>query len=792
MTTDSTPRCVRPFLMVAALPGRILLALILLLYCCTLSGKSLNGEPGILFAQGLPYETFRNIVLPADAGSVHCFLQDRRGMMWLGTRNGLFSYDGFRLHANRSVFGADGNVINCMIQLDGERLCLGTDYGLQIFNLTTRRFSKVQYMTSAVREVRAMALTGSTLWIGTHTNGLFSYDMKTHRLQNHTIGGRTIPLIYALQPAAGKLFIGSYRGLSCFDGRAWWVDSGASGNMAVYSLSYDRLTRSLWIGTDGSGMFRYDMRSGLTHATPIGAGKVVKSISEDKRGNILAGTDDGLFIYNKVDGSLRKVEHSSRRETSLCNDMIWSTFQDRDSNLWFGTGRGVSVYSTQAGIRTVPLSEITEQTNGNLFTTIVKDTDGSYWLGGENGLLHIGMDDAVKLFREDGSHALRNNHIREIYNGADGSLWIATDGGLARYNSSAARFDYFDLVHPSQSYDTRWCYDVFDDGRGRLWVASYLGGLFVIDKQKLTVGNGGRVKADTVLVGCPVYKIRRLNGRILVLNTQKGLATVDTGTFSTRFFKAYDDNMTVFCGEIWHSAVGRLYRLDIEGRRREVPYDRGKAERIYAFVSEGRRLWFTTSEGIYYYDARDNKVHKYSAVQKSFLTGYYDARQKAIVWGGNDCVAILPVSETSLSDMEPRRVAVTAILANGRELVSGTDYEREMNDDGTFTINLKGRVNLTLELSCFRYTDNSRKEFYYNLDNSSHWDKIETGQNTLILAGLSGGTHTLQISDRNPATDRNALISCMRVRVPYPWYAGAAAIVFYVSAVVLTVILLII
>lgn len=790
MTTDSTPRCVRPFLMVAALTGRIFFPLILLLFCCTLSVKALNGNPCTLFDQKPPYETFRNIVLPADAGSVHCFIQDRSGMMWLGTRNGLFSYDGFSLHTYRSVFGADGNVINCMMQIDKDRLCLGTDYGLQIFNLITRRFSKVKGMTPAVREVRAIAITGRTLWIGTHTNGLFSYDMKMHRLQNHTIGGRTIPLIYALQPAAGKLFIGSYRGLSCFDGRAWWVGSGLSGPLAVYSLSFDRDTRSLWIGTDGSGLFRYDLNTGVTNKTPIGTEKVVKSIIQDGKDNVLAGTEAGIIIYNKVDGSLRQVKHSSRRDVSLCNDMVWSTFRDRDSNLWFGTDRGVSVYSEQGGMRTVPLSEITEQTYGNLFTSISKDKDDSYWLGGENGLLHIGRNDAATWFRADGGHTLRNNHIREIYNDADGSLWIATDGGMARYNRAAARFDYFDLVHPSLSYGTRWCYDIFDDGRGRLWVASYLGGLFVVDKRKLSAGHGGRVKADTVLLGCPVYVISRLNSHTLVLNTQKGLAMIDTGTFRTRFFKAYDDKMAVFRGEIWHSAVGRLYRLDVEGRRREVPYDRGKAERIYTFVSEGKRLWFTTSEGIYYYDSRDNQVHKYAAVQNGFLTGYYDASQKTIVWGGNDCLAILPVSGISLSGMEPRRVAVTSISANGRELIAETDFERELDDDGTVTINLKRRENLTFELSCFRYMDNSRKEFYYNLDNSGHWDKIETGQNTLTLAGLSGGTHSLLISDRNPVTDRNALISSMKVRIPYPWYAGTAAIVFYIFALILAVVLI--
>ena len=34
-------------------------------------------------------------------------------------------------------------------------------------------------------------------------------------------------------------------------------------------------------------------------------------------------------------------------------------------------------------------------------------------------------------------------------------------------------------------YSTAWAYDILQDQKGRMWMASYQGGVFVLDKQRL-------------------------------------------------------------------------------------------------------------------------------------------------------------------------------------------------------------------------------------------------------------------------------------------------------------------
>lgn len=81
------------------------------------------------------YQSFQNIELPFEANTVHTIYQDRKGLIWIGTRNGLYNYNGYSLHEFIYDKHANGNCIYSIIQIDDYHLCLGTDKGLIWFNL---------------------------------------------------------------------------------------------------------------------------------------------------------------------------------------------------------------------------------------------------------------------------------------------------------------------------------------------------------------------------------------------------------------------------------------------------------------------------------------------------------------------------------------------------------------------------------------------------------------------------------------------------------------------------------
>ena len=54
----------------------------------------------------------------------------------------------------------------------------------------------------------------------------------------------------------------------------------------------------------------------------------------DGDGNLLAGTDNGLYVYQNDNGTLQHIVHDSRNIQSLTNNIIWNIFADQEQNIW--------------------------------------------------------------------------------------------------------------------------------------------------------------------------------------------------------------------------------------------------------------------------------------------------------------------------------------------------------------------------------------------------------------------------------------------------------------------------
>ena len=58
-----------------------------------------------------------------------------------------------------------------------------------------------------------------------------------------------------------------------------------------------------------------------------------------------------------------------------------------------------------------------------------------------------------------------------------------TDHGINLYQKSTGKLLNFIVYDKTGKYSTAWAYDILQDQKGRMWMASYQGGVFVLDKQ---------------------------------------------------------------------------------------------------------------------------------------------------------------------------------------------------------------------------------------------------------------------------------------------------------------------
>ena len=194
--------------------GKWLLVLLLFVFC--VSVQALNLSPYI-YRDGDAYQSFRNISFPLGANIVNTVYQDSLGMMWFGTQYGLFNYNGYDLHICTNGDYLYGNSIYAIIQQDENLLCIGTDNGLFWYDMRKERFEDSFQGLTMRQAVRSLALFDGKLWIGTRDEGLYGYDFQSGELSRKPLLRKRETVIYALEVAAGRLFIWAYEHLSCYD-----------------------------------------------------------------------------------------------------------------------------------------------------------------------------------------------------------------------------------------------------------------------------------------------------------------------------------------------------------------------------------------------------------------------------------------------------------------------------------------------------------------------------------------------------------------------------------------------
>jgi ligand-binding sensor domain-containing protein len=134
--------------------------------------------------------------------TIEAITQDSRGFIWMGTRDGLNLYDGYRMTVFRNEKGKPGtlsdNYITCLYTDKQNTLWIGTLNGLNRFDETTKSF------TSYVKQADANSISGNTincimedadknLWICTN-KGLDVFDRGSKKFSHITN-----PLYYRAQ-----------------------------------------------------------------------------------------------------------------------------------------------------------------------------------------------------------------------------------------------------------------------------------------------------------------------------------------------------------------------------------------------------------------------------------------------------------------------------------------------------------------------------------------------------------------------------------------------------------------
>ena len=413
-------------------------------------------------------------------------MQEVNGTIWAAMNHGGFGYynaetdDIAFFHNDPSNSWNLSNNINAFLALDE---------GV-VFESTSRRgLEKLEILKRTIR--RAMLFEGEN----TSANEIRAlyYDEERRQL---LIGNKLSSLIIMK------------------DGQRTEIKGDDKGNAfgRIYGISKDR-GGSYWISTKGGGVFSMSRRgSGYVFNRYCHRADDPNSLNddraycslEDREGNIWVATYGGgvNILVRQPDGSFRIAHKDNllKNYPKAAYQKVRTLAMDNKGNIWAGTTDGILIMSCHnRKVAVSPLKNTSNPKNqigSNDVVCIATAPDGSMWVGTNGGgLCHTTGKDEKGFWRFENFHAqdgLPSEEIRSIAFDRQGYLWLATDHVLCSYDIRKKIFSAFSI---QDGVDDTMCSEgsalSLPDGNV---LFGTLNGYYVVDRKKLTSTAGSQLK----------------------------------------------------------------------------------------------------------------------------------------------------------------------------------------------------------------------------------------------------------------------------------------------------------
>jgi ligand-binding sensor domain-containing protein len=226
----------------------------------------------------------------------------------------------------------------------------------------------------------------------------------------------------------------------------------------VRSIIQDR-KGNIWI-TSWEGVFRYDGKSFINITSNVSSARFF-SILEDSKGNLWFGSiGSGVFRYDGISFQNFTVQ------AGLLNNDVVSIYEDKKGNIWFGVWGGVSLYDGKS-FRSYIINgdSMYEDKTGKIFAdrplfevnSIIEDKTGRFWLATRgNTFVYDG-----KTFTPLIHNGKPFTNVRWLIEDKKGNIWLGGNDGFWHYNGIM----FNNITQNFVGY-------VYEDKKGNIWTSS--------------------------------------------------------------------------------------------------------------------------------------------------------------------------------------------------------------------------------------------------------------------------------------------------------------------------------
>lgn len=391
---------------------------------------------------------FRQISLEQGLSQsrVQCIYRDHLGVIWIGTKWGLNSYDQSELksyfHDREQPNSLPDNFIRFITEDRLGDLYVSTNKGIAIYNKAENQFQPLKYNGKPFNAWSYLQIGDNFLFGGEET--LYQYNLTD----------KSITTIFP-DIDGDKL--------KCIN--------------RIFQWSPDVLITS----SKKDGLWMYDLIKKKMYRCPFVKEREINTIFVDSQNRLwVSFYGKGMACYSKEG---KRLFCLSTRNSGLNNDIIFD-FLEKDNQLWIATdGGGINIldFQTMKFSHLKHISDDEQSLPNNSIYRLYKDQMDNIWIGSIHGGLFAIKKVFIKTYKDvplNNPNGISERTVVSIFEDKDTLLWIGTDGGgINSFDQKTNTFHHYPTTYGEKVTS------ITDFSENELLLSCFNKGVFTFNKR---------------------------------------------------------------------------------------------------------------------------------------------------------------------------------------------------------------------------------------------------------------------------------------------------------------------